>query len=100
VIGLCQLDNKRVIFGSILLITGLSLGALGYLLWWPTFSDPWRMTWGRLLCGLPTDLPSQHQTAPYEYAQPFVHDVENVSHRSLAGAWEAGGPFISPEESP
>ncbi len=42
-------DNEGRLLGAALLICGLLLGALGFLIWWPTYSRLWRWTWGQIL---------------------------------------------------
>jgi len=41
-------DEGRLL-GALLFSVGLILGALGFLIWWPTYSSLWRWTWGWIL---------------------------------------------------
>jgi hypothetical protein len=43
------LYDERRFFGAALFRVGMLLGALGFLIWWPTYSALWRWTWRRIL---------------------------------------------------
>lgn len=49
IVGGQHSNNERRLLGAALFVTGLTLGALGFLIWWPTYSSLWRWTWGRIL---------------------------------------------------
>jgi len=49
VLGGQYLYDQRRLLGAAMLAIGLLLGALGFLIWWPTYTVLLRWTWGRIL---------------------------------------------------